>query len=273
MSIRYSMVSTIKRILDHLTQALFYSNKDLEDIGRNLKKFRETIEQQKELNDPHIVELIQKRIDICEIQLVQLRGFLSKLTPDLEPTYDKLVSILRSLSACNVKSKYPKAEMEDLHNQLKEIQESLHQSGACPGIVDDLVAQYEAKLRVAHENSSDPQKLVTDLLSRCLIWWQVIKQRPGKIKEGFEDQYQKLLHIRNSLESRQLLQAWSMRETDLYSYQRQLDRIDESRTMDGNFVNSQGVEADLQTQRVCCPFQNGLMYKGTDSLKDTLISN
>jgi hypothetical protein len=68
--------------------------------------------------------------------------------------------------------------------------------------------------------------------------------------EGFREQFDKLLLIRNQLESRQLLQAWSLRETDLYSYQRQLDRIDESRDLEGNFITIQGNVADLQTQRV-----------------------
>jgi hypothetical protein len=46
-----------------------------------------------------------------------------------------------------------------------------------------------------------------------------------------------------------LTQAWSLRETDLYSYQRQLDRIDESR-VDGNFLDAEGKPADLHSQRV-----------------------
>lgn len=46
-----------------------------------------------------------------------------------------------------------------------------------------------------------------------------------------------------------LTQAWSLRETDLYSYQRQLDRIDESR-INGNFVDFEGKPADLHAQRV-----------------------
>lgn len=46
-----------------------------------------------------------------------------------------------------------------------------------------------------------------------------------------------------------LTQAWSLRETDLYSYQRQLDRIDESR-VNGNFVDHEGRPADLHAQRV-----------------------
>jgi hypothetical protein len=70
------------------------------------------------------------------------------------------------------------------------------------------------------------------------------------IGEGFRDTFDKLLAIRNSLESRSLLQAWSLRETDLYDYQRRLDRFDEARTADGNFVDHEGNPADLQTQRV-----------------------
>jgi hypothetical protein len=68
--------------------------------------------------------------------------------------------------------------------------------------------------------------------------------------ENFQETFDKLLAIRNNLESRALLQAWSLRETDLYSFQRQLDRIDESRSEDGSFLDSAGVPADLQTQRV-----------------------
>ena len=45
-----------------------------------------------------------------------------------------------------------------------------------------------------------------------------------------------------------LTQAWSLRETDLYSYQRQLDRIDEAR-VGGNFLDADGRPADLHAQR------------------------
>lgn len=45
-----------------------------------------------------------------------------------------------------------------------------------------------------------------------------------------------------------LTQAWSLRETDLYSYQRQLDRVDEGR-VGGNFLDDYGRPADLHAQR------------------------
>ena len=61
--------------------------------------------------------------------------------------------------------------------------------------------------------------------------------------------YDALVAIRNELAKLSLTQAWSLRETDLYDFQRQLDRIDESRNEDGNFYDVQGRPADLWSQR------------------------
>lgn len=79
--------------------------------------------------------------------------------------------------------------------------------------------------------------------------------REGKIDERFQDQYDKLRDIRDKLEQMNLTQAWSLRETDLYSFQRRLDRIDENR-VDGNFLDDQGKPADLHAQRVCLLLQS-----------------
>lgn len=73
--------------------------------------------------------------------------------------------------------------------------------------------------------------------------------RRGIIDERFNPLYDKLREIRNQLEKLSLTQAWSLRETDLYSYQRQLDRIDEAR-VNGNFLDAEGKPADLHAQRV-----------------------
>ena len=73
--------------------------------------------------------------------------------------------------------------------------------------------------------------------------------RRGRIEERFIPLYGKLREIRNHLEKLSLTQPWSLRETDLYGYQRQLDRIDEAR-VNGNFLDAEGKPADLHDQRV-----------------------
>ena len=69
--------------------------------------------------------------------------------------------------------------------------------------------------------------------------------------EAFTAKYQTLVQIRNKLEKLSLTQAWSLRETDLYDFQRKLEKIDESR-INGNFVDAEGNFAELYVQRVWC---------------------
>lgn len=120
------------------------------------------------------------------------------------------------------------------------------------------------------EDNSIPagQEIVAELLNRCLKWAEIVLTRfestateaiqpnnlifvlrQGKIDERFKGTYDRLCEIRNQLERLSLTQAWSLRETDLYNYQRRLDRVDESR-INGNFEDSQGNKADLHAQRV-----------------------
>jgi Protein of unknown function (DUF2408) len=73
--------------------------------------------------------------------------------------------------------------------------------------------------------------------------------RQGKIDERFQETYDKLNSIRNHLEKLFMTKAWSLRETDLYTWHRKLDRIDDSRR-DGNFFDAEGKPADLHAQRV-----------------------
>jgi hypothetical protein len=77
--------------------------------------------------------------------------------------------------------------------------------------------------------------------------------------EAFAAKYQTLVEIRNKLEKLSLTQAWSLRETDLYDYQRQLEKIDESR-VNHNFVDAEGNIAELYVLRV------GLFYLSSCTL-------
>lgn len=73
--------------------------------------------------------------------------------------------------------------------------------------------------------------------------------REGKITESFRDVYEQLLGIRSKLEKLSLMHNWSLRQTDLYEYERQLVAIDEAR-VDCKFVNAEGNECDIFMQRV-----------------------
>ena len=125
----------------------------------------------------------------------------------------------------------------------------------------------DGKLPAEDGSTPDRQDLVVPLLERCFLWCDIVQERwakdcfhiemfpandsrKGVIDERFQDTYEKLIEVRNHLEKLTMTQAWSLRETDLYMWQRKLDRIDDSRR-NGNFYDAEGRPADLHTQRVC----------------------
>jgi hypothetical protein len=101
----YSAVSTVKRLLDHLQEAGFYSPRDLEGIAQHIEEWESSIHRTKDNHSPHLITLLEARIDVCKTTLKELRSHLSRLDPQMLETYQKLVSILRSLSACNTRSR------------------------------------------------------------------------------------------------------------------------------------------------------------------------
>jgi len=128
---------------------------------------------------------------------------------------------------------FPTTEVQKLRAQLKEVDSQ----------------RVDGKFVSARGEVPGGNDEVCELLGRCLLWSEIILERKGVFPEAFAPTYQILVDIRNKLEKLSLTQAWSLRETDLYDYQRQLDKIDESR-VNGNFLDSDGQFAELYVQRV-----------------------
>ena len=101
----YSAISTVKRLLDHLKEAGFYSSKDLESIQQNLDQWQASVERGKDSHSNHLLTLLDARMEVCRHTLKELQDRLSRLDPQMMGRYEKLVSLLRSLSASNTRSK------------------------------------------------------------------------------------------------------------------------------------------------------------------------
>jgi DNA repair exonuclease SbcCD ATPase subunit len=101
----YSAVSTVKRILDHLKEAAHYSPKDLNGLSGQIEQWQKSIDRAKEAHSDALLTLLQARIDVCKDQLKELKAAISSMDEQTMAHWDKLVSILRLLSACNCRSK------------------------------------------------------------------------------------------------------------------------------------------------------------------------
>ncbi|KAJ5083724.1 UPF0662 protein [Penicillium angulare] len=228
----YSLATTIQRLLDHLEEAGFYSAKDLNSITKTLESTQETLDRGRNTYSPALLTLLESRLEQCQISLKRLQEGLNVLSPSLAQTHETLVSILRSTSAVNTRPKFSTTEVNSLRDQLKKIESHMKDGN----FVD------------ADGNVLPSQENVKTLMDRCWRWTETVLERQGKIHEAFQEQYERLLEIRNQLDRLSVTQAWSLRETDLFGYQRKLDRIDEAR-VNGNFVDAEGHTADLHAQR------------------------
>lgn len=96
---------SLQRLLDHLEEAGFYSSKDLNSITKTLESTRETLERGRQTYSPALLTLLESRLEHCEQSLEKLQKGLAVLAPPLAQTHETLVSILRSTSAVNTRSK------------------------------------------------------------------------------------------------------------------------------------------------------------------------
>ncbi|EGO60193.1 hypothetical protein NEUTE1DRAFT_127122 [Neurospora tetrasperma FGSC 2508] len=229
----YALTSTIKRLLDHLTEADLYSAKDLNSIAHTLSQLDKIMTASNpSAHSPYIVELLANRLELCHSSLDNLKKRVDELQDPLQSMHERLISILRSMSLANTKAKFSASEVQRLQAQVKEIDESR---------VDGNFVGPDGQVLRGSER-------VSRLVDVCLRWSDIVLERKGVIPEAFKARHEQLVSIRNELEKLSITQAWSLRETDLYDYQRKLDKIDESR-VDGNWLDDEGKPAELYVQR------------------------
>ncbi|KFX94217.1 hypothetical protein O988_00248 [Pseudogymnoascus sp. VKM F-3808] len=228
----YALTSTIKRLLDHLTETKLYSAKDLDHVSQTLESLDNIIQNSEGVHSDRLVTLLGNRTSLCREACRSLQERLKRLDPGLAEIHQKCISILRCISLANTKSKFSNTEVKKFKDQLEEIK----------------AQQVDGHFVTTSNGIPAGDAEINELLTRILEWADVVMDHKGVMPDNFKPTYDILVNIRNELEKLSLTQAWSLRETDLYDYQRQLDRIDEAR-VDGNFLDSEGKPAELYVQR------------------------
>lgn len=101
----YSLTSTIKRLLDHLTEANLFSAKDLDRMSKTLDQLSSTVNDADEKHSPYLIQLLSKRVALCQSSLSKLQRKLGNLDDALVAVHEKLISIIRSMALANTKAK------------------------------------------------------------------------------------------------------------------------------------------------------------------------
>ncbi|KAH8159503.1 hypothetical protein CIB48_g8742 [Xylaria polymorpha] len=228
----YALTSTIKRLLDHLTEADLFSAKDLESMSHTLEHLSEIIHNTSTTeSEPWLETLIASRIERCRASLTKLQKKVEDIAEPLRSTGGE--ACVHTQTDGRSQHKFSPKDIQKFEVQLKEIDE-MRKDGS---FVDE------------QGNILQGSDKITALLGRCQLYTGVVLERLVTLfPDKWRSIYDVLIGIRNELDKLSLTQAWSLRETDLYDFQRQLDKIDESR-IDGNWVDDEGQSAELYVQR------------------------
>jgi hypothetical protein len=103
----YALTSTIKLLLEHLLEVDLYSSKDLEHVTHTLDRLRGIVKNAETDSSysPKLITLLSNRLSVCQELLDQLLVRLGRLTHHLPTIHEKLISILRSISLANTRTK------------------------------------------------------------------------------------------------------------------------------------------------------------------------
>lgn len=184
----YSLVATIKRLLDHLKEAGFFARQDLVGLSHRLNKMDEAIERGHGQHSPHILTLLASRVASCRTTLAQLEPLIAQLTPDLESYHTKLVSILRSLSSFNTKARFDTRGVKGFQGQLDELKTSFESKYGRSAQIEhkdlgptEAISRYVEKISEIMNwektISMTGEGVVRDLIERTYLWSDIVLER------------------------------------------------------------------------------------------------
>ncbi|KAJ2731154.1 hypothetical protein IW152_004743 [Coemansia sp. BCRC 34962] len=249
----YVQLVTIMQNFELFNETGIYTDADLEPFQKRLAEIRQLVDAEvaKEDEDdqggdyefpkPEVL-LVSRRLRQCEKELGVLEEATRIICNELMPIYEELVSIRRRLTALSfVEHDVATAEAKELQRRLIEI-DDLRVNDRFVSADDGTVAEGQTQ--------------VVGLLEECFDCLHDLMAEGSAVSKDLMPLYDRLMEIRIQLEKLLLTSRWTLRETDLWSYQVQLQDIDAMRR-NGQFKDATGEPAPQQAQAVL----NFLLHK------------
>ncbi|SGZ47329.1 CIC11C00000003683 [Sungouiella intermedia] len=255
----YSSLSTVFKLLTHLKECQVYSVDDLKPIHDRLSEIKEIIEKSEEVDEDedngdedavnHKKEeslLLRNKLNKCQKVYDELQKTFDEIPDDLEPIYAELILLRKQLlnlltreasELATAKAKMA-AIAKQLAGKLKKIEQQRDENGKFKSD-----SATEAQLVSAQMGLNglldDCNNLLNDLniqrdttgISGKLEQLSLAEENSeaSTIFEGFKSLYLELASLKQKLENLLITRRWTMRETDLYNFQKLLKRIDDKR--------------------------------------------
>lgn len=249
----YSSMSTVYKLLSHLKEGKCYSINDLEPIKKRLDEFKEIISNSKNEDNEYSMTdeinhkaeetlILRRKLNKCEELYKELERKLEDIPSDLESVCNELVAIRKALLGYLTTSTTNSNNV--ILQQLAPLKESLKKIES----LRDSEGKFSSKVASSEQLDStqiglnalldDCHNFINDLLiqndsggdiSNLLSSMSISDDATKIAANEFKNLYNELIDIKYKLENLLITRRWTMRETDLYTYQKALKLIDQKR--------------------------------------------
>ncbi|CAO3687540.1 unnamed protein product [Umbelopsis vinacea] len=222
----YAQLVTVKQYLDQLVEMGVYTEALLIPTEGRLKDIENIInnDSNKLGTSAAIISLVRRKFAKCEDTLNTLLANLREVSPDLKPIQNELVELRRQLSilagrACG----FSDVDIQEVQKKLRKIDNT----------------RVDGKFLAPDGSIPAGQALVVGLLEQLFEETHDLMASTDNVSESLTPIADRLKEIKSQLERLSLTHRWTLRETDLYTFQLQLQEIEKLR-VGGKFLDSEG---------------------------------
>lgn len=270
----YASLSTVQSLLEHLNESNVFTQHDLRPIKERLSEISKIVKQSsyssvlneiddkipesdrklyEELDKNKIEQdlLLRAKLQHCLDEYHNTESKVEEIDPNLTSIMERLFQIRRGLLSLAASSKrssarsltqereqeethlvsqeYLRTKLSELGDELTELESHRDENG-------------KFKSLETNEVEENGQSVLNGLLDDCHdLINDLSHQKNGGIELDAKLQpiYEKLIDIKTSLENLLVTRRWTLRETDLFTFQKQLGEIDNLR-VNGKFPTESG---------------------------------
>ncbi|KAL1924235.1 uncharacterized protein VTP21DRAFT_7270 [Calcarisporiella thermophila] len=224
----YVQLVTIKQFLGYVKERARYTKEDLEPYRKRLQELDSIIkaDEKKEETPELFIKLIRSRYAQCDKLLSELEQSLDSISPELLPLRTRLIDLRRHLALFAVRGDCTADDIKPIQAKLREIDSS----------------RVDGKFLGPDGSVPAGQAVVVGLLEECFEESHNLLAFQGDLDYSLRPVGERLMDIKTQLDRLLLTHRWTLRETDLWTYQQQLAEINSMRK-DGKFLDSSGQPA------------------------------
>ncbi|KAF9562331.1 hypothetical protein EC968_005252 [Mortierella alpina] len=221
----YVQLLTIKQCLLGLQESGVYAAEDLkqyEDRLQELENFIRVDEAKSSIPDIQ-TRILRRKLDFNNNLMKELQDAANSISPELTPIHRRLVQLRIELATLASRPTWSTSDIHHIQEELREIE----------------AKRSDGKFLDEHGNVVSGQAAVIGLLEDCYDDCHNLLATKERVPKALQDVFQRLQSIKTDLERLVLTQRWTLRETDLWQYQMQLNEISSLRK-NGKFVDREG---------------------------------